>query len=95
LTDRHHRNAHPVPIKDWVTKTTTEHTIDLQKQIVAFLLRAYGLLLIATVAIFIFQGFGLWGFKLPESVLKYIGGATIGEIGGLVTLTIRGVFVKK
>ena len=85
----------PVPVKDWVTKATTENTIDLQQKIVAFLLRAYGALLLASVAIFFLQGFNLWGFKLSETVLKFIGTATIGEISGLVTLTIRAVFVKK
>jgi len=85
----------PVAVKDWVTRATTENTIDLQQKIVGFLLRAYGGLLVASVAIFFLQGFNLWGFKLSETVLKFIGAATIGEIGGLITLTIRAVFVKK
>lgn len=84
-----------VPLKDWVTKVTTEHTIDLQKQIVTFLIRAYGALLAASVTIFILQGFAVGGFKLSETVLKFIGSATIGEIGGLLLLTLRAVFKKK
>ena len=80
--------------KDWVTRVTTEHTIALQKQIITFLLCAYAGLLVASVAIFIFQGFALWGFKLSETVLKFVGAGTLGEIGGLLTLTFRSVFKK-
>jgi hypothetical protein len=83
-----------VSLKDWVTKATTEHTIEIQKQIITFLIRSYGSLLMASVAIFLFQGFALWGFKLSETVLKFIGAATICEIGGLLTLTIRAVFKR-
>jgi len=84
-----------VPVKEWVTRVTTEHTIDLQKQIVRFLLRAYGCMLAASVLIFLLQGFAIGGFKLNETVLKFVGAATIGEIGGLLTRTVRAVFVKK
>ena len=85
----------PVSVREWVTKATADHTFHLQKQIVAFLLRAYGGLLAASVIIFLLQGFGTWGFKLSETVLKFIGAGTIGEIGGLLALTFRAVFVKK
>jgi hypothetical protein len=85
----------PVSVKEWVTKATADHTFHLQKQIVGFLLRAYGGLLAASVIIFLLQGFGIWGFKLSETVLKFIGAGTIGEIGGLLALTFRAVFVKK
>ena len=85
----------PVSVRERVTKATADHTFHLQKQIVGFLLRAYGGLLAASVIIFLLQGFGTWGFKLSETVLKFIGAGTIGEIGGLLALTFRAVFVKK
>src|SRR5580700_10520192 len=81
-------------IKEWATKATVEHNIGLQKQIVSFLVRAYGSLLAASVGIFLLQGFGIAGFKLSETVLRYVGAATIGEIGGLLALTFRAVFMK-
>jgi hypothetical protein len=91
------RSLDPVPlsVREWVTKATADHTFHLQKQIVRFLLRAYGGLLAASVLIFLLQGFGTWGFKLSETVLKFIGAATIGEIGGLLALTFRAAFIKK
>jgi hypothetical protein len=87
--------AIPLTVKDWVTKASADHKFHLQKQIVRFLLRAYGALLAASALIFLLQGFGTWGFKLSETMLKFVGAITIGEIGGLLTLTIRGVFVRK
>jgi hypothetical protein len=47
------------------------------------------------VLIFLLQGFGILGFKLSDTVLKFIGAGTIGEIGGLLALTFRAVFLKK
>jgi hypothetical protein len=85
----------PLSVREWVTKATADHTFHLQKQIVRFLLHAYGGLLAASVLIFLLQGFRAWGFKLSETVLKFIGAATIGEIGGLLALTFRAVFIKK
>jgi len=85
----------PLSVKDWVTKATANHTIHLQRQIVRFLLRAYGGLLGASVLIFLLQGFSILGFKLSDTVLKFIGAGTIGEIGGLLALTFRAVFLKK
>jgi hypothetical protein len=49
-------------------------------------------LLAGAVLIYLLQGFALWGFKLSETDLKFVGGATIGCIGGLLTLTFRTVF---
>ena len=82
----------PVTVKDWVTKATASHKIDLQKRIVGFLLLAYGSALAASLLIYLLQGFALWGFKLSETDLKFIGSATVGEIGGLLTLSFREVF---
>jgi hypothetical protein len=84
----------PVPIKNWVTKVTTQHQIELQKLIVRFLLWAYGFLLAATVGIFFLQGFKLWGFQLDSGLLKWLGGATVGDVSGLLTLTFGAVFKK-
>ena len=84
----------PVTVKEWVTKATATHKFSLQKHIIKFLLYAYGALLAAAVLVYILQGFALWGFKLTETDLKFVGSATIGGIGGLLTLTFREVFPK-
>jgi hypothetical protein len=74
--------------KDWVSAVR----VDVQQQIVIFLLRAYGFLLVATMAIFFLQGFHVWGFTLEISLLRWLGGATIGEIGGLLVIAFRASF---
>jgi hypothetical protein len=82
-----------LPTKDWVTRVTTEHRLALQKRIITFLLRAFGSSLAAALGIFLLQGFGF--IKLSEAVLKFIGTATIGAMGGLLAITFRSVFGKK
>jgi hypothetical protein len=79
------------PPKDWVT----EVTLAQQNKFINFLLAAYGFLLMATLAIFFLQGFRAWGFSLDASLLKWLGGATIGEIAGLLTLTLKAVFDRR
>jgi hypothetical protein len=79
------------PVKDWVT----EVTLAQQNKIINFLLVAYGVLLCATMAIFFLQGFHAGGFSLDTSLLKWLGGATIGEIAGLLTITFNAVFGQK
>jgi len=81
-------------VKNWVEEITTTHIINQQGKIINFLLVAYGALLLATMVIFYLQGFKTCGFKLEESLLKWLGGATIGDIAGLLTLTFGAVFKK-
>jgi len=80
--------------KDWVATVTTQRHLRLQGRIITFLLWAYGSLLVAAMTIFFLQGFHAWGFTLDLKILGWLGGATIGEIGGLLLLTFRVVFEK-
>lgn len=75
-------------VKNWVTAVTTQQ----QVKAIDFLLRAYAGLLIATMLIFFLQGFRLWGFSLDAGLLRWLGGATVGEIAGLLMLTLRALF---
>lgn len=78
--------------KGWIDAMTVHQRLHLQQRIVTFLLTAYGSLLFATMGIFLLQGFHLFGFSLDLKVLFWLGGATIGGIGGLLLLTGRLVF---
>ena len=84
-----------VEVKHWVTRVTTAHQLDLQQQIIAFLLKAYGGVLSATLAIFLLQGFQLGGFHLDPGLLSWLGGATVGAVAGLLTLTFRAVLQRR
>jgi len=80
--------------KDWIAAVTAERSLTLQERVVTFLLYAYGFLLAATMTIVFLQGFHVWGFVLDQKVLLWLGGATVGEIGGLLLLTLKAVFRK-
>jgi hypothetical protein len=41
------------------------------------------------------QGFKLWKFDLSQATLNWLGGATIGEIGGLAAMVYGSLFRKK
>lgn len=47
------------------------------------------------MAIFVLQGFQLGGFHLDPALLKWLGGATIGAVAGLLTLTFGAVFQRR
>ena len=83
-----------LPPEDYIKRAITLSKISLQEEVVKFLNRAYGGLLIATMGIFFLQGFHLWGFDLPTELLKWLGGATIGEIVGLAALVYGQLFRK-
>jgi hypothetical protein len=71
-----------------------QHIRDMQRRGVSFLFRAYGFLIVATMAIIFLQGFRAWGFALEQDFLWWLGIAVIGEVGGLAGL-VYGFFFKK
>jgi hypothetical protein len=78
-------------VKTWVTAVTTQQQI----KVIDFLLRSYAGLLAATMLIFFLQGFRLWGFSLDPTLLRWLGGATVGEVAGLLGITFRALFRTK
>jgi hypothetical protein len=80
-------------VKNWTTRVEAE-SWRLRNIIVIFLLCAFGLLLLASGTIFFLQGFRLGGFYLSEHVLLWLGGATVGEVAGLLVLCVKAVFGK-
>jgi hypothetical protein len=93
-SSRRLRRRNVADVKVWVAEITTTHTINQQEKIIDFLLWAYGGLLLASIVILGLQGFKAWGFNLDATLLKWLGGATIGEIAGLLALTFGAVFRK-
>jgi hypothetical protein len=81
-------------IKDWVTVVTVEGTLHHQSRMMSFLFCSYAFLIVTTMLIFFLEGFHFKGFNLEAGLLRWLGGATVGEIGGLLTLTFRAVFRK-
>jgi len=83
-----------VTAKEWVTVAVAERTLEHQSRIFIFLFWAYGFLIVTTMLIFFLEGFHFKGFSIDVGLLKWLGGATIGEVGGLLTLTFRAPFRK-
>ncbi len=82
-------------MKDWVAEASLTSDLNTRERIVSFLLWAYGLLLAGTMLIYFLQGFDVWGFHLDAQLLRWLGGATVGEIGGLLSLTVGHSFKRK
>ena len=75
-----------------ISAVIEESDIYLRESVVAFIIFSYSGLLFATLAVILFQGFHLWGFNLPEKFLMWLGGATIGEVGGLALIVHKSLF---
>lgn len=71
-----------------------QHLRNMQERAMNYLLCFYGFVLVCTMAIIFLQGFKAWGFQLPPEFLKWLGGATVGEVGGLAAL-VYGFFFRK
>lgn len=80
--------------KEFIEREEALSTIAMREKAVTFLFWAYGGLLASTVIIIFFQGFHLWGFSLESGFLKWLGGATIGEVAGLAALVYGALFRK-
>ena len=50
------------------------------------------LLLVATIGIFILQGFHVGGFDLDKEILRYLAIVAVGELGTTVWFVFREVF---
>jgi len=74
--------------KEFLERETTLRTLRMREKLLTALLYLYSFLVIATTAIFFLQGFHFRGFDLDSSLLMWLGGATVGEVAGLITLTV-------
>lgn len=61
----------------------------IQKFLVYFPCLTLGICCLITLALFVFQGFHTAGFSLDQSLMHWMGGATIGAIGGLAMIVYK------
>lgn len=80
--------------KEFMDLKREHHDMIMRVLTTGFLLFSYTILLLFTMTIIFFQGFNYRGFKLEPTFLNWLGGATIGEIGGLACL-VYGFFFKR
>jgi hypothetical protein len=67
----------------------------LRERATTFFFRIYTFISITTLGIFLLQGFHLWGFDLPLSLVHWLGGAVIGEIATLAYFVYGFLFRTK
>jgi hypothetical protein len=80
-----------IPPKEFLSETT-RHKLKFQGRVFTFLFWMYGFVIVATVGIVFLEGFHYKDFRLPENFLMWLGAATLGEMGGLLTLTWGALF---
>lgn len=80
-------------VAELIKKERALSDIGIRERIVGFLLGAYGFTILATFGLFYLEGLGM--ISLGKSIMNWLGGAVIGELAGLFSLVIRGMFGKK
>lgn len=65
-----------------------------QRIAIRFLLGTYLLLILSTLSIIFLQGFHYKNFDIDDKFLQWLGGATIGEVAGLLALVYGALFRK-
>jgi hypothetical protein len=70
-----------------------EHINSLQRFITYCSVIVFSVSIISTLALIFLIGFK--AVSLPDSFLNWLGGATIGELGGLLLIVYKSVFSKK
>ena len=78
--------------EDYITRVIITRTLGMQERIVWFLLWIYVGVIACTFTLIFLQGFKPCNFELPADFLKWLGAITIGEVAGLLCLTIGAVF---
>lgn len=78
-----------------ISKTRELTEIWMKKAAVVFLFCLYAGAMVCTFLIYFLQGFQWHGFKLEYSLLRWLGGATIGEVAGLAALVYGSLFKKQ
>jgi hypothetical protein len=72
-----------------------EHEIAMQRRLVTVVCRLFGVSCVEALTIFYLQGFHVFGFNLPESLMHWIGAVTIGSLGTLATIVFRAFFSSR
>jgi hypothetical protein len=81
--------------EEYFKRVKTYSEISLRELIVKVLLTTFCVVVFSTVIIIFLQGFRFSEFNLPIEFLKWLGGATLGEVVGLVALICHQLFKIK
>lgn len=76
-------------VKEFIETETTLSTLRMRERLLTVLLICFTFVIVSTITIFFLQGFEVYGFNLDRAILQWLGAATIGEVAGLIYLTIK------
>ena len=92
MSEIHKRLVKKMPrqldVDDWSAAVHEES----KRQVITYLHWIYGFLIVVTVIVIFLEGFHFRGFALPAAYFSWLGGATIGAVGGLLMLSYRSLF---
>ncbi len=74
--------------KEWLKREVVLRTLKMREILLIALLILYGLLIVSNITIFFMQGFHYHGFVLETYLLDRIAWSTVGQVAGLLVLTI-------
>ena len=72
-----------------------KNRISIRTEICRFLMKALSFSTVCCFALVFLQGFQAWGFKISESFLRWLCGATIAQIAILLGVFTRAVWEKR
>ena len=66
-----------------------------RNKILNWLIALFALSVLCTQTVIFLQGFKAWGFALPDSLLQWLGGATVGQFATLLAFLVRAIYRKE
>src|SRR5258708_39680200 len=82
-------------LKNDIERRRAIHLIAMQRFLAIFICTALGVSRLAALALFYFQGFRAWGFRLDPREIHWIGFATVGALAGLAATVFSSLFRRK
>lgn len=78
--------------KEWLEDPRYLADIENRKTALKYVFRIFTLAVVATLTIFICQGFSFLGFHLPEVTLNWLGATMLSEISVMAGIAVNFVF---
>lgn len=78
--------------RQFIDRERAKHEMVLQRFLARFACYSLAGTCGSALIMFFLQGFRLWGFSLETSLMHWIGGATVGCIGGLTLTVYKSLF---
>ena len=83
---------------DWVSNAQENEAFNntsRRNKILNWLIALFAFSVVCTQAVIFLQGFKAWGFVLPDSLLQWLGGATVGQFATLLAFLVRAIYRKE